>query len=181
MAVRNEISSEEVVLWLTALLIIVGVIVTILLFLSWSPHHKGRQRKDLPDVARDVLTRMKNGGRYKVIFNRSKFWFSFERLEGNDEKATLALRIPRGYWTDGIIEDIRAQLDSHGFEYRDEPDNKSIHGQVIIPVSNIWESTSGSKGAYAARLLLEAIGIQPDAKFNIELYGDPSKRILTAR
>ena len=166
-------------MWLTALLVIVGASIAVFLLLSWSPHHRGLRRADLPDVVRNVLIDMENGGCCRVNVVRSKIWFSFERVGGSDRDAVLALRIPRSDQTDQAIDDLRAHLETHGFDYRGEPGNKSLYGKVIIPVSNIFERTSGARGAHAARIFLDAIGVRSSAKFNIEYIGDASRRRLT--
>ena len=142
----------------------------------WNPFGRNLSREDFSRCILDLLITSKNGGIIRFDVNDSEVWFSFARVSGSDTAAMLALRIPRGEWTDSVTKDLRQIFESHGFEFVDELDNPSLLAQVLIRVDDIWDKACGAKGAHAARLLLDAIGIPQNARFRISDFREPSKR-----
>ena len=153
------------------LILIVAVVVAV-----WNPHMRNLGQDSLPDLIRALLIKKENGGFVRISFRESDIWFSLERVSGSDVSAVLALRIPRREWTDVIVDKLRDAFESNGFDYRDEDDNPSLIGRVWIPIEDIWSKSSGAKGAHAARLLIDAIGLGRDAKFDADDEGQPSRR-----
>ena len=131
----------------------------------WNPFGRNLSRDDFSHLILGLLISSENGGIIRLDQNGSEIWFSFARASGTDTTAILALRIPRGEWSNTVAEDLRQTYEAHGFEYLEEPDNKSLLAQVLIPVDDIWEKACGARGAHAARLLLDTIGSPRSARF----------------
>jgi hypothetical protein len=121
---------------------------------------------------------MKNGSYIRFDCRKSGIWFSFERLSGSDYDAVLSLRIPKADWSAPFADEIPKVFQAHEFEYFPEQDSHSLLGIVNIPVDDIWAKSSGSRGAYAARLFLDTIGHLPSTKFKASEIGRPSRRAL---
>ena len=137
----------------------------------FDPFARNLSRERIPDIVRNLLIQSRNGAFRRLDHRESDFWFSIERLDGSDSTAVLALRIPRRDWSVTIVQELQSTFESHGFEWVDEKDNPSLLGKVIIPVQDIWAKSSGAKGGYAARLLMDTVGLPVDARFNMEVGG----------
>jgi hypothetical protein len=146
-------------------------------FAFWNARMPRKSVGDFPDLVRSLLVGSSNGGIIKFTHSGSSFWFSIERLDGDDESATLAIRIPRT-----TISELRGQLEEifgvHDFEIAYEPeDNPSLAARVLVPVRDIWDESSGARGAHAMRLLIQGASLSLSDKFNCEKLAYPSDRV----
>ena len=164
--------------WVVLGLLVFAILVLIIVDAIWRPHMKNLSQESLPGVVRQLLISKENGGHSRIDFRGSNVWFSFERLSGSDTDAVLALRIPRRSWTEVVIDSLRQSYAANGFEFQDEDGNPSLIGRVLIPIEDIWNETSGAKGAHAARILINLIELPKSARFDVDDAGPASKRIL---
>ena len=162
--------------WLVVLAIAAALVVGFFAWSIWVGGGRNIGRDRFPDTVRRFLLLFENGAFVRFDDRGSDFWFSFERLDGSDIRATLSLRIPRQDVTLAVANDLRSAYDAHGFEWTEEMGNPSLLAKVLIPVEDIWDKTSGAKGAHAARLLLEIVGLPPNSRFNVRQGGHASKR-----
>ena len=165
-----------IILWILG--IIVVLVVALVALTIWQPFGKNQSSADFPDRIRYLVGHRENGSFYRFDHKGSNVWFSFERLSGSDFDAVLALRIARNERTEAQADELFRVYESHGFEIMSEEDNPSLIARVLIPVKDIWDKSSGAKGAHAARLLLETIGIPRNARFKGTDVGKPSRRAL---
>ncbi len=138
--------------------------------------HSDVSQESLPDVVRNLLVRYRNGAFYRLDDKTSGFWFSMERFEGDDLSATFALRIPRHERTITATDELKQAFLSNGLDWVEEVDNPSLLAVVFVPVDNIWDKSSGARGAHAVRILLEKAGLSPNTKLKLDRQGKPSDR-----
>ena len=162
------------------ILVIVSIVVVggLLAVMIRNPFARNLGAEDFSELIRGLLIARANGSRIRIDHQGSEVWFAFERRSGSDKDAVLTLRIPRMEWSERLVTDIRRIYESHGFEFTEDESDKWLLGQVVISVDNIWARASGSRGAYAGRLFIEAIGLPQGAKFKTTEFGEPSKRAL---
>ena len=162
------------------ILLVVGIAVAFFgvmaIFAIWNPLERNVGVDDFSEILHRSFFRHRNGGVTKFAHRGSDAWFSFERLEGDGNRAVAALRIPWVTWTRADDPDLNAIFGKHGFEVDTTVANESLIGHVLIPVEDIWDTASGARAAYAARLLMQATNIGMDQKFAVKEIGLPHSR-----
>jgi hypothetical protein len=141
---------------------------------SGTERNVGRDR--FPDIVRQLLMMGADGAYRRFDHRSSDFWFSIERVQGSDDSADLALRIPRTEEVLALGEELRRKFSAHELRWASEENNPSLLAKVLLPVDDIWAKNSGASGAHAARLLLEALQIPQSARFDVFHGGYPSNR-----
>ena len=144
----------------------------------WNPAQRNIGVNDISDILHKALIRHEDGGITKLQHRRSDAWFSYERLEGKDDSAVLALRIPRVTWNRAGDADLNDIFGKHDFVVDTDCANESLVGRILINVDDIWDKASGSAGAYAARILMEATNMGLNDRFFVKDLGIPSKRYV---
>lgn len=165
--------------WIVGGLIAIGALVAIWKLLGWQPLGRNRTREDFEHGIKSLLILKENGGFLHVQQRGSGLAFDIIRAEGGDNDALLVLRVPRAPWSEEHGKQLCEVFESHQIEARlvKEPGSETL-AEVQIPVENIWEEWCGAKGARAAHLLLDAVALPRDARFDLSLHGAPSKRGL---
>ena len=82
---------------------------------------------------------------------------------------------------EGFYENLRRVFEAHGFEFEEKSDNPALLARVLMSVDDVFDRSSGARGAYAARLLLDVVGVGRSERFRITESGQASKRILENR
>ena len=170
---------SKLLLWLLLLGGGVFVIFVVMVELKiWNPWQRKVGIEEISGILHFAFFRHQNGGTVKFQHRGSDAWFSFERVEGEDDSnsALAALRIPRVTWKRAKSADLNEVFGKHGFEVDTDAANESLIGRVLIPIDDIWDEASGASAAYAARVLMEATDIGLDQKFAVKDIGVPSRR-----
>ena len=135
----------------------------------------------LPTFNGTVARYLSNGGYFKYYVVDSEFWFSVERFDGSDVRATINLRIPRQQQIIDVWDSLRSTLDSNGYEIVEQHDNPSLIAIISVRLENIWADEAVARVTHAVRLLFQIIGISNSAKLRVEEIGtvvhrtDPTK------
>jgi hypothetical protein len=153
---------------------ILGVVWLILRFMGSNILGRGKSRSDFSHAVRSLLVLMENGGVLRVRHRGSKTEFNFVREAGTDESAELLLVIPRAEWSEKANAALRQAFDTHG--YKASFDGKNL-AEIRIGSTDIWDEASGARGARAAHILVDALSIPRDARFDLALLGPMSRRI----
>lgn len=164
--------------WLSSLLIVALLIVVLWKLLGWQPLAKNQTRRDFEHWVSCLLTLKENGGILRIAQRKGPVFIEFVRESGDDDSATLAMKIPRRRWSEEKKQEICNTLGSQCFDIHRPEDEEEILLQVRIPVTDIWEECAGAKGAHAARLVMDTLEVEKDARFDCPLFGYPSKREL---
>jgi hypothetical protein len=160
-------------------LIVVTAPVLWLLFSRAQPLGVNRGREDFQRQLRSLLVGYETRGFLKVHCRSTGVDFMFTRVAGSGEKARISLQVPVATWSEQKEDDIRSVLASSGYELSGPKDaGGDILLEAWIDVGNIWEPWCGAKGARAAHLLLEAVGIPEAERFDFRLEGPVSPRII---
>ena len=158
-------------------ILVIGLLVVLAIGAVFLWRHPDVGRDYLPDLVRRMLIDAKNGGFIRLDDRKSDFWFSVERFDGDDKSALVALRIPKHERVLAAAQSLKKAFVSNGFEWIDEGrDNLSLLAKVFVPVEDIWNKSSGARCAHAIRLLLNEIGLKPNAKLKVERMYTPSDR-----
>ena len=163
------------------LLFIVVTFIGIWCLLAWQPGTKNNGIEALPGFLRSLYAATENGSILRVRHRGSGIEFSFARIAGEDTEATVELRIPRADWSVNNAGKIAESLLTKGFQYRKEELSTGLFATVTLEIPNIWDNASGATGAHAARILTESIGLPSDSRFDERVFGESSKRLLTAK
>ena len=163
------------------LLIFVIALIGIWCFLAWQPGTKNKGIEALPSFLRSLYAAMENDSILRVRNRGSEVEFSFVRIAGENEEATVELRIPRADWSVNNADKIFQSFLTHGFQFRREDISTDLLASVTLEIPNIWDSASGATGAHAARILIQTIGLGDDTRFDVRSIGETSRRILTAK
>lgn len=164
--------------WIVGGIIGIFVLVAIWKFLGWQPLGRNRGREDFEHGIKSLLILKENGGSLHVQQRGSDMAFDFVRAEGRANDTLLLLRIPRALWSEQHCKELSDAFSSHQFEAQLVGNDSQTLAEVRIPVQDIWEEWCGARGARAAHLLLDTIGVPRDARFDLSLHGNPSRRGL---
>jgi hypothetical protein len=124
---------------------------------------------------------MENSSVLNITHRDSDIEFSFVRARGEGIEATVEFRVPRADWSINSGGSIEAAFQAQGFEYFKD---KSMSGHIFvvtIEVPNIWDTASGATGAHAAKILIQAVGLDEKARFDARFVGMSSERISEAK
>ena len=162
--------------WVVVALIVLAFVGTWML-LGWQPLGRRQRREDFEHFVKSLLIMMENGGALHIEERGSEVEFELVREQGGDDDAVVLLRVPRAEWSDEKAQQVFRVFDSNDFDTRlVENSTSKVSVEVRVLVDNIWEEWSGAKCARAAHLLLDALSVPKNARFNLSLVGQPSKR-----
>ena len=113
----------------------------------------------------DGLERMKLSGKFMIVirFIDVRYWFILAR-EHRDNCSSMYICIPRVGFVDEDYLKLEKKFSANSFEFQREPEMSRFYAK--IPIEPRDETTKSSiRAAHAARLFMDALNLDPAAKF----------------
>jgi hypothetical protein len=173
---------SDVLTWLATAVGILGAAYG-LTYLFWRPECNVNRDK-LGHWFRSLIRLYESDSLVRVSHRGSSLRFTLLRRAGEGGQCWVVLSCPRAGWMTGplgpvreaIAEEPRALIlpDTSG------QDDERLDVQVSIP--DIWSSDAADVAVRIAQRVLDALGIGPDARFDLEFMGEHSMdRAMEAR
>lgn len=139
-----------------------------------------RGRDFFPHAVRSLLLGMANGAELRVRVRGSPVKLRLKRCPGLGENSALVVVVvPSAEWSDSVADAVRSAFQAHGFAVLPDQETRTTEAVCArVPVPDIWEAHSGSPGARAALVALDAMGVAEDARFILDLEGERSTRVF---
>lgn len=138
-----------------------------------------RRRSDISHAIRSLLVLLEDGGWLAIKERGSAIVLRAIREKGVGSVATLNLRIPNEQWSVGAEGELRKLCDAHGYEGDFESSSaRDPLCEIQLLVEDIWSASSGASGARLVNLVLDALGVERDARFKLDLVGRRSRRLV---
>ena len=149
---------------LTAVLLVLGLLIgAYILFRIWDARTLF-DRSAFPELFRTLeQTKLKKTFMLVIRFEGVRQWFLLSR-EPHDNGTTMYLCLPRVGFTDEDYARLEKTFEAHSFEFRTEPEMSRFFAKVPI-LAAAGSKEASIRGAHAARLFMEATGIEPTTKF----------------
>ena len=142
-------------------------------------HGKNVGREHFERAVRSLLILLEDGGTLHVKCRGPDVTLDLVRSEESGDGATVVVKIPRAIWSESSRSKIHNALVSSAFDVQLAPDKSSMFlAHIRVPVDDIWPVWSGAKPARAVHLVLDALDVPRDAKFDVALDGARSTRGL---
>jgi hypothetical protein len=91
--------------------------------------------------------------------------------------ATLALKVPSKPWSRDSTEALQKLCDAHDYTASFGSGDSNLLCEIRVVVDDIWQPWSGAAGARLLNLVLDALSVPTDARFNFALLGSRSRRL----
>ena len=172
----------DLLLWLGLALAILAT-AYLLTTLSWHPE-RNIDRSMLGHWFRSLIRLYESDSVVRVRHRGSALDFTLLRRAGNESQCWVVLSCPCSQWMAAPLGPVREVIASEPrvLLLRDLSgrDNDRLDVQVAIP--NIWSKDAAAAVVQVAEQVLDALGIDRDARFDLEFTGEESmERALEAR
>ena len=159
-----------------------------LTYLFWRPE-RNIDRTRLGHWFRSLIRLYESDSLVRVSHRGSPLRFTLLRRAGEGPQCWVVLSCPRASWMTGPLGAVRQAIAAEpralilpdlGSAGRAGKQDDRLDVQVAIP--DIWASDSAEVAERIAQRVLDALGIGPDARFDLEFMGEHSmERALEAR
>lgn len=135
-------------------------------------------RFDISHAIYSSLVMLENGGWLSIKERGSQIALKVIRERGSNTAATLNLQVPRETWAMSAEERLRELCRNHDYNCAFPTSDDGPLCEVRLEVANIWSDSAGAPGARLVNLVLDALGVEQDARFKIDLVGRRSRRLF---
>jgi hypothetical protein len=154
-----------------------------LTYLFWSPE-RNIDRSRLGHWFRSLVRLYESDSAVRVSHRGSSLRLTLLRKAGDGRQCWVVLSCPRASWTAEPLCSVREAIASEpGVLILPElsgNDDDRLDVQIAIP--EIWSSDAADVAERVAQRVLDALGVGPEARFDLEFIGDHSiERALEAR
>jgi hypothetical protein len=132
----------------------------------------GQGREDFGHNVRALLLACKSGGTMKVSAQGLEVCFEVIKGDVLNDGATVIIRLPVDLGSESTLGDVLKTFSHSDYEVRTVKTETSRDVlEIPVRVDNIWAEWSGAGSARAIHLLLDALLVPRDTKFNLRLSG----------
>ncbi len=175
-------TAADILVWVG---LAIGVLATAygLTYLFWRPE-SNIDRTRLGHWFRSLIRLYESDSLIRVSHRGSPLRFTLLRRAGDGPQCWVVLSCPRASWTTAPLGTVREAIAAEPRALI-LPDMAGVDGDrldVQVAISDIWASDAAEVAERIALRVLDALGIGPDARFDLEFLGEHSmERALEAR